>query len=526
MTKIAFIYRPRRGKEAAQAFAGDVVVLLENVEYVIEFPEPRSSLEVGALVEVGYDPITDRTGVLAFKNFVGTAFLAGVKLRVISTKLGDSGVSGLLEEVSRLSSSLVFGWRSPSGFSAAASGEQQPSVPFHQLQLLRDVIIRREPGQRLQDFFAIVERSPTRRFLLERPVVPIERARNFDSRSVTDIFTHPERLVAVRRFDAVSGSPLAQALGIGEPPVEHYPTRVSISSRRLSYDTPENRFIKHFIGECLVIVYRFLDESNIHAQMRADCRVMASILEAAVRSPFLSEVGVLTAFAGPTQALGKGDGYKDILDLWLQLGVHQALPGAEGEVERFIQGKDIALLYEYWVFLKVLQAVCAATGSSSREVAVSRNDLGEGFARSLTVSLSDGVSVAFNPSYTRSAGSAYSTPLRPDVVVILNGARYAFDAKYRLEWLPSLEDSQDEDATFVRADLYKMHTYRDAISDLKAAFIVYPGSEFMFYERGGGRRQSPGGIAVFDGVGAIPARPEGADSSTLMDLVQVLVDQG
>ncbi|EPS9199273.1 hypothetical protein ACVMYJ_006618, partial [Pseudomonas aeruginosa] len=170
MTKIAFIYRPRRGKEAAQAFAGDVVVLLENVEYVIEFPEPRSSLEVGALVEVGYDPITDRTGVLAFKNFVGTAFLAGVKLRVISTKLGDSGVSGLLEEVSRLSSSLVFGWRSPSGFSAAASGEQQPSVPFHQLQLLRDVIIRREPGQRLQDFFAIVERSPTRRFLLERPV--------------------------------------------------------------------------------------------------------------------------------------------------------------------------------------------------------------------------------------------------------------------------------------------------------------------------------------------------------------------
>lgn len=526
MRKTAFLYRPRRDKEAAQAFAGDVVALAENVEYVIEFPEPHSSLDIGALLEVGYDPITATTGVLAFKNFVGTALLAGVKLRVISTKLGETGVSGLLEEVSRLSSSLVFGWRSPAGFSATASGEQQPAVPFHQLQFLRDVILRRQPGQRLQDFFSIVERSPTRRFLLERPVVSTERARNFDARSVTDIFTHPERLSAVRGTDAVSGSPLAQALGIGDPPVEHYPTRVSMSSRRLSYDTPENRFIKHFFGECLAIVYRLLDEANIHAQMRTDCRVMASILEASVRSPFLSEVGVLTAFASPTQALSKGDGYKDILDLWLQLGAHQALPGNEGEVERFIQGKDIALLYEYWVFIKVLEAVCEATGTPSGAVTVSRSDLGEGLARGLVVSLSVGVSVAFNPSYTRSARSAYSTPLRPDVIVTLNGARYAFDAKYRLQWLTALEDSRDDDATFVRADLYKMHTYRDAITDLKAAFIVYPGSEFVFYERGGGRRQSPGGIAVFDGVGAIPARPEGAESSALLDLVQVLVDQG
>jgi predicted component of viral defense system (DUF524 family) len=273
-------------------------------------------------------------------------------------------------------------------------------------------------------------------------------------------------------------------------------------------------------------VYRLLDEANIHAQMRTDCRVMASILEASARSPFLSEVGVLTAFASPTHALSKGDGYKDILDLWVQLGAHQALPGNVGEVERFIQGKDIALLYEYWVFIKVLEAVCEATGAPSRAVTVSRSDLGEGLARGVVVSLPVGVSVAFNPSYTRSARSAYSTPLRPDVVVTLNGARYAFDAKYRLQWLTSLEDSQDDEATFVRADLYKMHTYRDAITDLKAAFVVYPGSEFVFYERGGDRRQSPEGIAVFDGVGAIPARPEGAESSALLDLVQALVDQG
>lgn len=523
MKKIAFFYRPRRDRESTLAYTGDVITLHENVEYVVEFPTPPSPLQIGALVEVGYDAISKTTGVLVFKNFVGTAVLAGVKLQVFSSKLGEAGVSGLLDEVSRLSSSLVFGWRSPLGFSATATIDHQPPVLYHQLQFLRELILKREPGKRLQDFFAIIERSPTRKFLQERPIVPIGRARNFDARSVADVFSHPERLVPVGPNDLVYGSPLAHALRLGEPMIEHYPVRVSTSSRRLSYDTPENRFIKHVIVECLGIVYRFLDESNIHPQMRADCRQMASILEATVRSSFLSEVGVLTAFASPSQALGKAEGYKDILDLWLQMRAHQALPSSDGQVERFLQGKDIALLYEYWVFLKVLQAVCTVTGSQLVSVKVSRNDLGHSLARSFVVSLSVGISVSFNPTYSRSAGSAYSTPLRPDVIINVDEARYAFDAKYRVERLPSEEDSQDEQSTFVRADLYKMHTYRDAIKGLKAAFIVYPGSEFIFYERGGDCRHTPQEIGIFDGVGAIPARPEGAELSTLVSLVKALV---
>ncbi len=525
MNKFVFSYRSRRDKEIFNAFVGEVIDLAENIEYVIEFIVPLSTAEKEALIEVGYDPITDKTGVLAFRNFVGTAVFSGVKLRVTSTKLGETGVSDLLEEVSRLSSNLVFGWGAPSGFATIASDEKKPPIPYHQLQFLRDIILRRHPGQRLQDFFFIIERSPTRRFLQERPVVPIERARNFDARSANEIFNHPGRLIALDASSAVSGSPLARALQMGCPPVEHYPTTVSVPSRRLSYDTPENRFIKHFLGECLTIVYRLLDEPSIHPQMHTDCRVMTSILEGIIRSPFLSEVGVLTAFAGPTQALAKGDGYKDILDIWLQLESHQALPASESEVERFIQGKDIALLYEYWVFLKVLESVCAVIKISPAEVNISRHDLGEALVRGLVVSLSSAIAVAFNPSYSRSNRSVYSTPLRPDVVVTLNGTRYAFDAKYRLRWSAMINDSVNNDATFIRADLYKMHTYRDAVSELKAAFVVYPGSEFVFYERSGEMRSNPVNVSVFDGVGAIPARPGSADSSALKDLMRNLINQ-
>lgn len=525
MTNVAFRYRARRDVESRTACVGDVVTLDENVEYVIELARPPSPAEIGGLVEVGYEPISENMGVLAFKNFVGMTRLAGVRLQVASTKLGDGGVSGLLEQVSRLSSSLVFGWRSPTMFAANVSGEQRSPIPYHQLQFLREAILRLPAGERLQDFFEAVERNPTRRFVLERPVVPVERARNFDARSVTNIFNHPERLVKVHDQDAMKGNPLAVALRIGHPPVEHFPAQVSVASRRLSYDTPENRFIKHFLAECLAIVYRFLDEKALHWQMRADCREMATILESASRALFLADVGVLSSFAGPTQALAKAEGYKDLLELWIALGAHQSLPAPEREVQRLLQGKDVALLYEYWVFLKVLQAVSAASGLTDGPISVSRNDMGEGLGRGLQVQLSPSIAVAFNPSYTRTVGTAYSTPLRPDVVVTLGSLRHAFDAKYRLNWLGSLEDAQDDEATFVRADIYKMHTYRDAIANMKASFVVYPGTEFVFFERGKGRRNSPNEIAVFDGVGAIPARPDGAESLVLMGLVRSLLDK-
>lgn len=522
MTRIAFQYRQRRSNELLVAHVGDVVTLAENAEYLIEFPVPPSSSELGAMLEIGYDPISEKMGLLSFRNFVGTTHLAGVCVKVVSTKLGENGASALLEQVSQLSSSLVFGWRSPLGFSATASDASISPIPFHQLQYLREIILRRPSGERLQDYFDVVERNPTRRFMQERPVVPIERARNFDARSVIDVFSHAHWLTGVQEQHSVYGSPLATALRIGEPPSDYFPTRASVSARRLTFDTPENRFIKHFLAECLSIVYRLLDQPNLHVNLRADCREIASILEGASRAAFLKEVAVLSSFASPGQALTKAEGYKELLSLWADLGSHQSLPATEHEANLLLQGKDIALLYEYWVFLQVLQAVSAVSGLACEPVRVSRSDLGDSLGRGMMVQLSPDISVSFNPSYVRSAGTAYSTPLRPDVVVSLGENRFAFDAKYRLHWLNPLDDSGDDEATFVRADIYKMHTYRDAITNMQAAFAVYPGTEFVFFERNRGRRNAPSEIATFDGVGAIPARPEDAIPTVMNEVIKAL----
>ena len=209
---VAFTYRPRRGDAEFQPVAvGATVAFDERVEYVLSFPNGCSPRLSQRLIELGGDLIGADIGVLSFGNFVGRAEFAGTMIEVISTKIGEGGVSRVLQEVSELASSLVFGWRAPTGFDATVSDEDRSPVPYHQLQFLRHSMMEARAGERLQDWLAAIERNPTRRFEPDRPVVSPERVRRLDHRSVRSIFTRIERLVPVPADTAIAGNKIGRA---------------------------------------------------------------------------------------------------------------------------------------------------------------------------------------------------------------------------------------------------------------------------------------------------------------------------
>lgn len=511
---IAFTYRSRKSEEPFKAaYAGSTIKLAERVEYALNFPNGCPIGVARRLRELGGELIAEGVGIISFGNFVGTAELAGVAVEVTSTKIGDAGVSRLLEEISKLASALVFGSRTPVTFAAAARDSAHSPVPYHQLQFLRRVMLRDQVGARLQDWLTAIERSPTRQFEPERPVLSPERVRRLDQRAVASIFARLDRLVPVPAGSGLAGNPLAQALVFGSPPAPHFPRGIAAPRGRLSYDTPENRFVKHVVGECLSLIYRFAEHPRLHRSLRDDCREMAAILEELAVTSFLEEAGRLTGFSAPSQALVKADGYREVYAFWAEFGRHVSLPSSQEETARLLEGRDVATLYEYWVFLKVLEAVVAVTGKKPvGSPEIRRDELGETLVLGLTAGIGPDIAVRYNPTFRRGAATAYSTPLRPDVVLEIAGRRHAFDAKYRLDRFDvNDDDSDDGGATYKRDDLYKMHTYRDAISNLETAFVVYPGSEFVFFERGGTKRSDPALLSSADGVGAVPLRPTHSD---------------
>ena len=137
--------------------------------------------------------------------------------------------------------------------------------------------------------------------------------------------------------------------------------------------------------------------------------------------------------------------------------------------------------------------------------------------------------LVYNQRFSRSRGQrhSYSVPLIPDIALRVTGGPNAglhlFDAKFRVQALTDVglaaddKDADDEKAaeragSFKRADIYKMHAYRDAIPDARSVWILYPGGQFRFFGMPGdggpsGHRavSSPEGLPEeLEGVGAIP----------------------
>ncbi|MDR6302568.1 putative component of viral defense system (DUF524 family) [Nitrobacter vulgaris] len=514
MTPFAFRYRQRTGGKSSQsAYIGDTIQLEEQVEYVLSFPTSVNEVDRHRLETLGADLVQPDLGILSFRNFVGKASLAGVEIEVVSTKLGLDGTSRLLQEISEVSSSLIFGWRAPLAFAGSADTSYRSPVPYHQLQFLRHLMILESPGARLQDWLSIIERNATRRFEPDRPVVPLNRVRRLDHRAMRSVFTRLERLVPVSDTVILASNRLAEKLSFGTPAKRHFPATVAAPRGRLSFDTPENRFAKHVVSECLALVYRFVDHPKLHDELRRDCRAMLGILEGFAGLPFIAEAGQLTSFQSPSQALAKAEGYRDVRVFWGDFTEHVSLPAGNALVRRLLEGRDVATLYEYWVFVKIVQSIVEIAGLKTAEPPqVQRDEMGESLSLGLSTAIGTKVTVYYNRTYRRSNGTAYSTPLRPDVIVQIGEALHAFDAKYRLVRLENAEsDPDDGGITYKRGDLYKMHAYRDAITGLRSASVVYPGSEFVFFERNGHKRDNASAVTNADGVGAVPLRPTSAD---------------
>ena len=246
----------------------------------------------------------------------------------------------------------------------------------------------------------MIERNPTRRFEPERTLVPVSRVRHLDQRAIQSIFSWLERLVPLSPSVQVIESPLARKLTFGAPPQPHFPVRVDAPSGRLSFDTPENRFIRHVIAQCLGLIYLFIDHPKLHSGLKADCRAMLASLEPMAAAPFVAEARPLSGLQDPSQALTKADGYREVFQFWNNLNRHVSLPRGSAETVRLLEGRDMATLYEYWVFVKILESTIALTGGRAAEPpGIRRDELGESLSFGLTTALGPGLEIGVQPNF-------------------------------------------------------------------------------------------------------------------------------
>ncbi len=378
-------------------------------------------------------------------------------------------------------------------------------------------------------------------------ITPVKlRQDSRSSRSLMSSIARGRQRVEVPPLHPVTKS--MRDLGVEVPSL---PMWVAISRSQDSRDTTENRFIKHALIEffsVLLDIEALLSVSGTPTDVRLLREVvplkrsLAEYLEASL----FKEVGAATILPLGSAVLQRRNGYREILSVWLKFSVAARLTWQGGEDVFGAGKKDVALLYEYWLFFILVDVISEVFQlqdlplTSLVEWTSSGFDmkLRAGSAFSITTTYRKGqqalrIRFSYNRtftgvtpspagsypkpgSWTRSMRPDYSLSLWPDGFTEDQAEREElishihFDAKYRVESIAGLfgidneseleeeDQSQRANTRPKRSDLLKMHAYRDAIRRTQGAYVLYPGSADVawieFHE-------------ILPGLGAFSVRP-------------------
>jgi predicted component of viral defense system (DUF524 family) len=492
--------RIRRRKTDALPEQGPHGLRLQaETTYIVE--GPGTAAVVRALPSRVVDVLSDQLALVCFGNAVGRVDGGPLgTLDVYSGKLDADGFDRLLNDVARRAAALPFSAGTPtqSGFSRRMT--ERPPV-YHAFAFLRASMAPDAPDdQALLPALRHILAQPHVRFVRSRHEVGVGAACRVDVTAMLDVVAGRWPLERAR----LQG-PVARRLGGRLPQLVEETTAVR------TIDTPENRFALHMLG----LVIDLLDEviraaaASRRPSVVAEARGLMALLEPVRSHRMWSEVGRMAQIPAGSTVLHGRAAYRTLFVLHSLLMLGARLPLDDDAVDGLLEVKDVARLYELWCCFEVMDAVRSVLGAPSHVGAVRRGRLSvEVGEDDYAATWPDGTTVVYNPRFKRSGKvgrQSYSVPLRPDIGLWVPNPDgeldlHLFDAKFKVDWTRGLEAEDDRKGKAKRADLYKMHTYRDALG-ARSVWALYPGTERRFYSATHG--------SLVDGVGALPLRPGG-----------------
>lgn len=337
----------------------------------------------------------------------------------------------------------------------------------------------------------------------------------------------------------VRGGPRVPWVGRGVDVLDSLPTHMPVQRTFETYDTLPNRFVKHVLMQWrntvadIIAALASAPESTTTRRGLAEAEGVLVHLDEVLAQPFFRHVGLLTRSPAGNQVLQKRAGYREMYKLYIQSELAAMLSWSGGDDVYRAGQKDVAVLYEYWVFMQLAQVV-----SLMCREPLPLEDLLEEGADGLDLRLKQGrhrvlagtamrrgrvleVELWYNRTFSPGGRrGSWTRQLRPDCSLRIRAPGYSgdidelwihFDAKYRLDSLMEIfrddADSADAEATHggspgvirpVTDDLLKMHAYRDAIRRSSGAYVIYPGTEDQVLHRY---------HEILPGLGAFALRP-------------------
>jgi len=331
--------------------------------------------------------------------------------------------------------------------------------------------------------------------------------------------------------------------------IETLPREITVINKYDSIDTPENRFIKHVLSVFVKFCSDINRKSEPGSRLFNESSLLVTSLESHLSHSFFKRISNPDTLRINSPLLQRKEGYREILRIWLMFDLSAKLIWKGGDDIYDGGKKDVALLYEYWVFFVLLDLLKEVFSIDPKSISELIQMSGDG----LNLIIKEGNHIALegvyngirklnvrfsynrpfsgkskfpeSGSWTLAMRPDYSLSLWPDGISEKEAEEQElivhlhFDAKYKVETsLQNLLDQREESETigylneekrqnrlgvYKNADLLKMHAYKDAIRRTGGAYILYPGDKSI---------KHIGFHEIIPGLGAFPLRPSRTDT--------------
>jgi predicted component of viral defense system (DUF524 family) len=347
--------------------------------------------------------------------------------------------------------------------------------------------------------------------------------------------------------------------------IPEVPAQISVSTKIDTVDTVENRFVKYVLSEferfCGSLSRHIEDKGNTSHHIYTEVRILENKFSEYLSHNVFREVGNLYSLPLNNPVLQRKEGYREILKVWLMYDLAAQLSWNGQDEESYEVGKrDVATMYEYWLFFKLLRLVENIFEVKHDEAF---NELIEKTKDGLGLKLKEGKEINIRGTYNHKGrelevrysynrifgktiypeSGSWTKQMRPDYTLSIWPSAFDdpmdaekqelmvhvhFDAKYKVEGLKYLssddtdvdlnkEKKLEKQGKYKNVDLLKMHAYKDAIRRTVGAYVLYPGSEpstfKSFHE-------------IVPGLGAFPISPsdDGKGLNAVQSFILEVVD--
>ncbi len=405
------------------------------------------------------------SGILHFQNEVGLSnfeirdehgnTLLSVVIEVYPSKLDyKKDYQALLDDVSDIVYNLSYDFLKRTYLTGSEKIYKEPTgVEFYRLL-----------ERHFDDYLKavnFVEQKPHRRLETTYEEVRGDRLRKQDAVGRAYLRKNATLFVEVEKGIPLNGRPMMPQKGL-------------LIKKVHTYDTHENRYVKmtlERLSNRIEILSQSIQQAKDKFNSKPDEEIinilnrMTDKIANKLKKPFWKSIGRLDRSV-MSVVLQMAAGYRDVYQIYATLSKGIVL---SGEIYK-MSIKEIALIYEYWTFLKlgkILNDKCEDISQNLIKVKSDGLTLNlDGGAQRTFINKTTGETIRLQYQYSTGKKATATVTQIPDTMLIIEklgrdyNYMYIFDAKYRINFG---NDNSNTGPGPMEDDINTMHRYRDAI---------------------------------------------------------------